>query len=220
MSHTQVSIMVFLRLLPLPQGQFLALGLTRVTCPWYWHPWSGMGPWSRAVVSCSEQSQQGWLPMKPPGVGAACGAVHAVPVPMLTQAGGAVFTYSAASQETCEQHHGLCYPHAFCTDYATGFCCHCQTKFYGNGRHCLPEGESPRGRLWRWVWPPSLPEADPALAPPQARHIGSMAKSAGTCWWGGRRCISPTWTCTLTWWATMAEPTLPSAGSRSWQPVP
>ncbi|XP_014375969.1 nidogen-2 [Alligator sinensis] len=55
-----------------------------------------------------------------------------------------VFTYSAASQETCEQHHGLCSPHAFCTDYATGFCCHCQTKFYGNGRHCLPEGAAHR----------------------------------------------------------------------------
>uniref|UniRef100_A0A7M4F0X5 Nidogen 2 n=1 Tax=Crocodylus porosus TaxID=8502 RepID=A0A7M4F0X5_CROPO len=55
-----------------------------------------------------------------------------------------VFTYSATSQETCEQHHSLCSPHAFCTDYATGFCCHCQTKFYGNGRQCLPEGTAHR----------------------------------------------------------------------------
>uniref|UniRef100_A0A8C3RBC9 Nidogen 2 n=1 Tax=Cyanoderma ruficeps TaxID=181631 RepID=A0A8C3RBC9_9PASS len=53
---------------------------------------------------------------------------------------GDVFTYSAASKETCAQHHGRCSPHAFCTDYAAGFCCHCRATFYGNGRQCLPEG--------------------------------------------------------------------------------
>uniref|UniRef100_A0A8C2YPV2 Nidogen 2 n=2 Tax=Chinchilla lanigera TaxID=34839 RepID=A0A8C2YPV2_CHILA len=51
-----------------------------------------------------------------------------------------VFTYNSASKETCEHHHGQCSLHAFCTDYATGFCCHCQSRFNGNGRHCLPEG--------------------------------------------------------------------------------
>ncbi|XP_039112047.1 nidogen-2 isoform X1 [Hyaena hyaena] len=51
-----------------------------------------------------------------------------------------VFTYNAASKETCERNHGQCSPHAFCTDYATGFCCHCQSRFYGNGKYCLPEG--------------------------------------------------------------------------------
>ncbi|NXI32223.1 NID2 protein, partial [Sterrhoptilus dennistouni] len=51
-----------------------------------------------------------------------------------------VFTYSAASKETCAQHHGRCSPHAFCTDYSSGFCCHCRATFYGNGRQCLPEG--------------------------------------------------------------------------------
>ncbi|XP_077909819.1 nidogen-2 isoform X3 [Halichoerus grypus] len=51
-----------------------------------------------------------------------------------------VFTYNAAGKETCEHHHGQCSRHAFCTDYATGFCCHCQSRFYGNGKHCLPEG--------------------------------------------------------------------------------
>ncbi|XP_074960432.1 nidogen-2 isoform X2 [Phalacrocorax aristotelis] len=51
-----------------------------------------------------------------------------------------VFTYSAASKETCAQHHGRCSPHAFCTDYATGVCCHCRATYYGNGRQCLPEG--------------------------------------------------------------------------------
>ncbi|NXE29397.1 NID2 protein, partial [Ardeotis kori] len=51
-----------------------------------------------------------------------------------------VFTYSAAGKETCAQHHGRCSPHAFCTDYATGICCHCRATYYGNGRQCLPEG--------------------------------------------------------------------------------
>ncbi|XP_054827904.1 nidogen-2 [Eublepharis macularius] len=55
-----------------------------------------------------------------------------------------VFTYSAANVETCERHHVQCSQHAFCTDYSTGFCCHCQAKFYGNGKHCLPEGAAHR----------------------------------------------------------------------------
>ncbi|TFJ94988.1 glyceraldehyde-3-phosphate dehydrogenase [Platysternon megacephalum] len=54
------------------------------------------------------------------------------------------FTYNTASKETCERNHSQCSQHAFCTDYATGFCCHCQAKFYGNGRHCLPEGAAHR----------------------------------------------------------------------------
>uniref|UniRef100_A0A671UBP2 Nidogen 2 n=1 Tax=Sparus aurata TaxID=8175 RepID=A0A671UBP2_SPAAU len=33
-----------------------------------------------------------------------------------------------------------CSQNAFCSDYATGYCCHCRPGFYGNGRHCLPEG--------------------------------------------------------------------------------
>ncbi|XP_007661323.2 nidogen-2 [Ornithorhynchus anatinus] len=51
-----------------------------------------------------------------------------------------VFTYSASGRETCERNHGQCSQYAFCTDYATGFCCHCQSKYYGDGKHCLPEG--------------------------------------------------------------------------------
>uniref|UniRef100_A0A8C6W1V1 Nidogen-2 n=2 Tax=Nannospalax galili TaxID=1026970 RepID=A0A8C6W1V1_NANGA len=51
-----------------------------------------------------------------------------------------VFSYNAANKETCERNHGQCSQHAFCTDYTTGFCCHCQSRFYGNGKHCLPEG--------------------------------------------------------------------------------
>uniref|UniRef100_A0A8C7YQI7 Nidogen 2a (osteonidogen) n=1 Tax=Oryzias sinensis TaxID=183150 RepID=A0A8C7YQI7_9TELE len=37
-----------------------------------------------------------------------------------------------------------CSQNAFCSDYATGFCCHCQPGFYGNGRDCLPEGAPQR----------------------------------------------------------------------------
>lgn len=60
-----------------------------------------------------------------------------------------VFTYNASNKETCEHNHGQCSRHAFCTDYATGFCCHCQSRFYGNGKHCLPAGEE----LWLgWGW--------------------------------------------------------------------
>ncbi|XP_064148544.1 nidogen-2 isoform X1 [Loxodonta africana] len=55
-----------------------------------------------------------------------------------------VFTYNAANKETCEQNHRQCSQHAFCTDYTTGFCCHCQTRFYGNGKYCLPEGAPQR----------------------------------------------------------------------------
>lgn len=35
-----------------------------------------------------------------------------------------------------------CSQNAYCSDYATGFCCHCQPGFYGNGRYCLPDGWS------------------------------------------------------------------------------
>ncbi|KAH0520035.1 Nidogen-2 [Microtus ochrogaster] len=51
-----------------------------------------------------------------------------------------VFVYNSANRGTCEHSHGQCSQHAFCTDYATGFCCYCQSRFYGNGKHCLPEG--------------------------------------------------------------------------------
>uniref|UniRef100_A0A3Q3JDN9 Nidogen 2a (osteonidogen) n=1 Tax=Monopterus albus TaxID=43700 RepID=A0A3Q3JDN9_MONAL len=37
-----------------------------------------------------------------------------------------------------------CAQNAFCSDYATGFCCHCEPGFYGNGRHCLPDGAPQR----------------------------------------------------------------------------
>uniref|UniRef100_A0A8D3BKF4 Nidogen 2a (osteonidogen) n=1 Tax=Scophthalmus maximus TaxID=52904 RepID=A0A8D3BKF4_SCOMX len=37
-----------------------------------------------------------------------------------------------------------CSQNSFCSDYATGYCCHCRPGFYGNGRHCLPEGAPQR----------------------------------------------------------------------------
>ncbi|XP_066128491.1 nidogen-2 isoform X1 [Saccopteryx bilineata] len=48
--------------------------------------------------------------------------------------------HQSSNKETCEHNHRQCSQHAFCTDYATGFCCHCQSRFYGNGKHCLPAG--------------------------------------------------------------------------------
>lgn len=85
-----------------------------------------------------------------------------------------VFTYSAASKETCAQHHGRCSPHAFCTDYSSGFCCHCRATFYGNGRQCLPEGTrgGRRGRAARaWV-----ATARGARLPAQGPCIASTAR--------------------------------------------
>uniref|UniRef100_A0A3Q1G0X6 Nidogen 2a (osteonidogen) n=1 Tax=Acanthochromis polyacanthus TaxID=80966 RepID=A0A3Q1G0X6_9TELE len=47
------------------------------------------------------------------------------------------FFVSCRFQQQCSQN-------AFCSDYATGFCCHCRPGFYGNGRHCLPDGAPQR----------------------------------------------------------------------------
>nr|KAF6388070.1 nidogen 2 [Myotis myotis] len=50
------------------------------------------------------------------------------------------FLYRTPNKETCEHNHQACSRNAFCTDYAAGFCCHCQSQFNGNGEHCLPRG--------------------------------------------------------------------------------
>uniref|UniRef100_A0AAQ4RCJ5 Nidogen 2 n=1 Tax=Gasterosteus aculeatus aculeatus TaxID=481459 RepID=A0AAQ4RCJ5_GASAC len=54
----------------------------------------------------------------------------------------------AQQQPQVTQNHSRfqqeCSQNAFCSDYATGFCCHCRPGFYGNGRHCLPEGAPQR----------------------------------------------------------------------------
>ncbi|XP_077095214.1 nidogen-2 isoform X10 [Siphateles boraxobius] len=51
-----------------------------------------------------------------------------------------VIHYSTDNKETCERFQQHCSQNAHCTDYSTGFCCHCNSGFYGNGRHCLPNG--------------------------------------------------------------------------------
>ncbi|XP_071972207.1 nidogen-2 isoform X1 [Engystomops pustulosus] len=51
-----------------------------------------------------------------------------------------VLTFNPVSRETCERRPGYCSQNAFCTDYNTGFCCHCQDNYYGNGVYCLPKG--------------------------------------------------------------------------------
>uniref|UniRef100_A0A3B4U6N2 Nidogen 2 n=1 Tax=Seriola dumerili TaxID=41447 RepID=A0A3B4U6N2_SERDU len=45
---------------------------------------------------------------------------------------------------SCSRFQQQCSQNAICSDYATGFCCHCRPGFYGNGRHCLPEGAPQR----------------------------------------------------------------------------
>uniref|UniRef100_A0A8C2IVC9 Nidogen 2a (osteonidogen) n=1 Tax=Cyprinus carpio TaxID=7962 RepID=A0A8C2IVC9_CYPCA len=52
----------------------------------------------------------------------------------------AVIHYSTDNKETCERFQQQCSQNAHCTDYSTGFCCHCNSGFYGNGQHCLPNG--------------------------------------------------------------------------------
>uniref|UniRef100_A0A9J7ZVC5 Nidogen 2 n=1 Tax=Cyprinus carpio carpio TaxID=630221 RepID=A0A9J7ZVC5_CYPCA len=51
-----------------------------------------------------------------------------------------VIHYSTDNKETCERFQQQCSQNAHCTDYSTGFCCHCNSGFYGNGQHCLPNG--------------------------------------------------------------------------------
>lgn len=46
------------------------------------------------------------------------------------------------NKETCERYQQRCSQNARCADYSTGFCCHCSSGFYGNGRHCLPNGKT------------------------------------------------------------------------------
>ncbi|XP_073784353.1 nidogen-2 isoform X2 [Danio rerio] len=55
-----------------------------------------------------------------------------------------VIHYSTDNKETCERFQQQCSLNAHCTDHSTGFCCHCNSGFYGNGRHCLPNGAPQR----------------------------------------------------------------------------
>ncbi|XP_047211324.1 nidogen-2 isoform X2 [Girardinichthys multiradiatus] len=55
-----------------------------------------------------------------------------------------VIQYTTENKETCARFQMQCSQNAFCSDYATGFCCHCRPGFYGNGRQCLPDGAPQR----------------------------------------------------------------------------
>ncbi|XP_023251198.1 nidogen-2 isoform X6 [Seriola lalandi dorsalis] len=55
-----------------------------------------------------------------------------------------VIQYTTDNKETCSRFQQQCSQNAICSDYTTGFCCHCRPGFYGNGRHCLPDGAPQR----------------------------------------------------------------------------
>ncbi|TSK72188.1 Nidogen-2 [Bagarius yarrelli] len=55
-----------------------------------------------------------------------------------------VIHYSTENKETCDRFQQTCSQNAYCADYLSGFCCHCRAGFYGNGRHCLPDGAPQR----------------------------------------------------------------------------
>ncbi|XP_035984365.1 nidogen-2 isoform X2 [Fundulus heteroclitus] len=55
-----------------------------------------------------------------------------------------VIQYTTENKETCARFQQQCSQNAFCSDYPTGFCCHCRPGFYGNGRQCLPDGAPQR----------------------------------------------------------------------------
>ncbi|KAM9465918.1 nidogen-2 isoform 1-T1 [Clarias gariepinus] len=55
-----------------------------------------------------------------------------------------VIQYSTENKETCDRFQQTCNRNAYCADYPSGYCCHCHAGFYGNGRHCLPDGAPQR----------------------------------------------------------------------------
>ncbi|XP_060685148.1 uncharacterized protein nid2a isoform X3 [Hemiscyllium ocellatum] len=69
---------------------------------------------------------------------------HIVSVEEDDEIGTGGFTYNTGTRETCARNQGQCSQHAYCADYSTGFCCHCHSGYYGNGRECLPEGVTQR----------------------------------------------------------------------------
>uniref|UniRef100_A0AAY4AKV7 Nidogen-2 n=1 Tax=Denticeps clupeoides TaxID=299321 RepID=A0AAY4AKV7_9TELE len=58
--------------------------------------------------------------------------------------GHSIIQYSTDNRETCQRFRQQCSHNADCADYSTGFCCHCRAGFFGNGRHCLPNGAPQR----------------------------------------------------------------------------
>ncbi|XP_053315113.1 nidogen-1 isoform X2 [Spea bombifrons] len=57
---------------------------------------------------------------------------------------GIVFQYNTGSQQTCANNRHQCSVHAFCRDFSSGFCCSCNSGYYGNGRQCVAEGTAQR----------------------------------------------------------------------------
>ncbi|RXN01624.1 Nidogen-1 [Acipenser ruthenus] len=55
-----------------------------------------------------------------------------------------VFQYNPGTRETCSNSRHKCSNFADCRDYSSGYCCHCRSGFYGNGKHCLAEGKPQR----------------------------------------------------------------------------
>ncbi|XP_060789628.1 nidogen-2 isoform X2 [Neoarius graeffei] len=55
-----------------------------------------------------------------------------------------VIHYSTENKETCDRFQHTCSQNAYCTEYKSGYCCHCNAGFYGNGRQCLPDGAPQR----------------------------------------------------------------------------
>ncbi|CAB3397791.1 unnamed protein product [Caenorhabditis bovis] len=46
---------------------------------------------------------------------------------------------------TCAQKlDSVCHTHSVCQDYTHGYCCSCETGYFGNGKECLPKGEPQR----------------------------------------------------------------------------
>ncbi|XP_037552667.1 nidogen-2 [Nematolebias whitei] len=70
--------------------------------------------------------------------------VHVVSVDEDVDLDSGVIQYTTENKETCAGFQQQCSQNAFCSDYATGFCCHCRPGFYGNGRQCLPDGAPQR----------------------------------------------------------------------------
>ncbi|XP_053488796.1 nidogen-2 [Ictalurus furcatus] len=55
-----------------------------------------------------------------------------------------VIHYSTENKETCDRFQQTCSQNAYCTNFPSGYCCHCHPGFYGNGRYCLPDGAPQR----------------------------------------------------------------------------
>lgn len=51
------------------------------------------------------------------------------------------FSSDDKSAEFCSSGFRACHSRATCADFETGFCCVCQSGFFGNGKNCLSEGE-------------------------------------------------------------------------------